>query len=208
MKNTPYPFVLLASFCILSASVSAQKNTLSFTPLPLTGKLGLQYERKISPWQTLSLEWQHWESSKRNNSGFAFFGFISSSSNVTTISGNRLHLTGRLYAKKGAKGWFVEGGMYAGKFDVVQKESSSSWSVWGFLEGDFFGSESHKVTRFDNVKSHGFKLGGGYRWQKKSFLIDYSAGFELSNTRADVVKIAPRLRTGAPYARIQMGFQF
>lgn len=208
MKNTSFQFVLTATFALLAASIFAQKNTLTFTPLPLTGKLGLQYERKISPHQTLSVEWQHWESSKRNSSAFAFFGFISSSSNATTISGNRLSLTGRLYAKKGARGWFGEGGLYAGKFDVKKVESSSSWSVWGFLEGDFFGSETHKVTRYDNVRSHGFKLGGGYRKQIKSFLIDYSAGLEMSDTRSEVVKIAPRLRFGAPYARIQMGFQF
>ena len=208
MKNNIITSTFLAVACLLSVTLNAQKkNGVSFTLLPVTGKLGIQYERVISPHHTLALEYQHWETSRKNDSGFFILGILSSSSSSTRVSGNRVILMSRLFLKESKTGFFVEGGVHTGKFDIVKRDESSYLSIWGFWTGDFGGS-SRSVTRIDNVRFSGMRGGLGWRRQRGRVSFDFTAGLELGDAKKEAVKLAPGLRYGAPYSKLMMGFHF
>lgn len=207
MKKIILTFHFAFLMTAFSAGLSAQKNIVKMTPLPISGKLGFQYERKISPQHSVALEWQHWEFKRSKKSAFIFFGFFSSSSDVTSVSGNRIQITGRCYAKEKLPSWYMEGGFYLGKFDVKRVQESSDFSVWGVLSGDF-GSESKKVTKFENVKANGARIGIGFLKKSGKFFLDFSGGLDFNDVNPKVVTLARSLRFGAPYGRVTVGLGF
>ncbi|HOY04520.1 MAG TPA: hypothetical protein PLO67_03895 [Saprospiraceae bacterium] len=208
MKHHSISLILAITIFLLSTTLHAQKkNAASFTVLPLTGKLGIQYERVISPHNTLVVEYQHWETARKNDSGFFILGVLSSSSSSTRVSGNRLILMSRLFMRENKTGFFLEGGIHTGKFDIVKTEESSYFSFWGFWTGDFAGG-SRSVTRIDNVKFSGMRGGLGWRRQRGRLSFDFTVGMELGDAKKEAVKLAPGLRFGAPYSKLMMGFHF
>lgn len=189
-------------------TLHAQKNLIQLTPLPFTGKPSFQYHRVVSKHQTITAEWQIWNAKRKNNSALFLLGVFASSTDEVTVKGNRFQIGTRLYAAEAMRGLFVEGGVHWGKFDIKRKEESETASIWGFWTGNF-GSIETKITRLENVKAYGAKLGGGFQKRKGAFSLDFSLGAELNAAHSGNISALTRmLDSGRPYARMSMGVVF
>ena len=196
---------LMAGFQILQA----QNNLIQITPIPLTGKTSFQYQRKVSPRQTIVAEYQFWGAKRSSSNAFVLPGFFSSGSREVRVDGKRFQIGTRLYAKEAFNGWFMEGGIHWGKFDITKKEESNYLNVWGLWSGnDILGFDT-KITRMENVKAGGVKLGGGFQKRKGAFSIDLSSGMEFNIQHSrEISALTGMLNFGRPYARMSVGFVF
>jgi len=208
--NKQLQFLVITAFITLFATtLGAQQNIIKVRPLPILGKFGFQYERKLAGHSSIEVEWQHWNFQRRKSDSFFLLGLLytASSSDVVKVKGNRFQFVGRCYEHENMTGWFLEGGFHVGKFDIKRTESSSSFSVLGLFTGDF-GSESTKITRFDNVRASGLKLGGGFQRKRGSLYVNFSGGFEFNGVDRKVSAIVRGLRSPAPYGRLSIGVGF
>lgn len=200
---------ITAFITLFSTTLGAQQNIVKIRPLPVLGKFGFQYERKLAGHTSIEVEWQRWDFQRKKSDNFFLLGLLytASSSDVIQVKGNRFQFVGRCYEHKNMTGWFLEGGFHVGKFDIKRTESSSSFSVLGFFNGNF-GSESTKITRFDNVRANGLKLGGGFQRKRGSLYVNFSGGFEINEVDRKVSAIVRGLRDIAPYGRFAIGVGF
>ncbi len=208
--NKQVSFLVLTAFlAFCGTSLSAQKNIVKITPLPILGKFAIQYERKITGNSSVEVEWQHWEVQRKKSNSFFLLGLLytSSSSDVIRVKGNRMQVVGRLYEHENMTGWFLEGGFNVGKFDVKRTETSSSFSILDFFTGDF-GSEHTKITRFDNVRASGLKIGGGFQKKRGNLFINFSGGFDCNEVDRKVAALVRGLRDITPYGRFALGVGF
>ncbi len=194
---------------LFATTLGAQQNIVKIRPLPILGKFGFQYERKIAGHSSIEVEWQRWNFQRKKSDSFFLLGLLytSSSSDVIQVKGNRFQVVGRCYEHKNMTGWFFEGGFHVGKFDIKRTESSSSFSVLGFFTGDF-GSESTKITRYDNVRAKGLKAGGGFQKKYGRLFVNLSGGLEFNELDTKAAALVRGLRPVTPYGRFAIGVGF
>ena len=208
--NKQFSILAITLFITLfTTTLGAQQNIIKVTPLPVLGKFGLRYERKIAAQSSIEVEWQRWNVRRKKDNNFFLLGllYFSSSSDVIQVKGDRFQVTGRCYEHNNMTGWFLEGGFHVGKFDVKRTESSSSFSILGFFDGDF-GSESTKITRFDNVRASGLRFGGGFQKKRGNLFVSLSGGIEVNEVDPKVAALVRSLRDVTPYGRLAIGVGF
>jgi len=208
--NKQLQFLVITAFIARCAtSLGAQENILKTTPLPILGKFAFQYERKIAGQYSVEVEWQHWEIRRKKENNFFLFCllYFSSSSDVIQVKGNRIQVVGRCYEHKNMTGWFIEGGFNVGKFDVKRTQTSSSFSILDIFTGDF-GGESEKITRYDDVRASGLKVGGGFQKKYGNLFVNLSGGIEFNEVDRKVAAIVRGLRATTPYGRFAIGVGF
>lgn len=208
--NKQLQFLTITAFIILFATtLGAQQNIVKIRPLPILGKFGFQYERKIAVHSSIEVEWQRWNLQRNKDNNFFLLGLLytSSSSDVIRVKGNRFQVTGRYYEHENMTGWFAEGGFNFGKFDISRTESSSSFSVLGLFTGDF-GSWSTKTTRYDNVRAKGLKAGGGFQKKYGGLFVNLSGGLEFNEVDPKAAALVRGLRPVTPYGRFAIGVGF
>lgn len=186
----------------------AQKNLLQLTPAPVTGKFSAQYQRKISNHFTLVAEWQLWRTHRSNNPYSLRPVFSSKVENSAKVKGNRFQMGGRYYTQEAFQGWFCEGGLHWGSFDIFQNESHES--LFGSILGTgYYAGGSNVNTRLNDIDVFGAKLGGGLQKRKGSFSLDVSFGMELNISRSkNPSKLTSLLDFARPYARMAVGYVF
>ncbi len=90
-KRSKVP-VVAVFVALFATAISAQRNILKITPLPILCKPAFQYERKIVGNSSVEVEWQHWDvrRKKGNNCFLRGLLYTSSSSEVIQVKGNRM----------------------------------------------------------------------------------------------------------------------
>lgn len=201
---------ITAFITLFAASLVAQQNIVKITPLPLLGKFGLQYERKLVGRYSIEVDWQHWDVRHKEVHNIFLPGivYVSSSpaSSGVRIKGNRFQVAGRRYKLENMSGWFVEGGFNVGKFDV-----SDTYKSGNSLFGPLWGSPGYnwgRTTRWDNIWTRGVKLGGGFQKKRRSLFATLSGGIELNVADKKAAAFLSRLYQLAPYGRFVIGIGF
>jgi len=118
-----------------------------------------------------------------------------------------MQVVGRCYERDNMTGFFFEGGFNFGKFDVKRTETSSSFSILDFFTGDF-GSESKKITRYDNVRAKGLKAGIGLQKKRGNLFLNVSGGLEFNELDPKAAALVRGLRPVTPYGRFAIGVGF
>lgn len=205
------PPLLLAFSTLFANTLYAQQNTLKITPFqPLLGKFTIQYERAMSPKNTIAVEFQKWNERRQTGAGLFAFGIFVSATDVTTTKGYRMQVLARHYTKQALEGAFIEGGGYIGKHDIEVRNETSSFNPYAFLGSDpfsFYQSDEH-IDHYNNVHVAGLKAGAG--WQKSAGILTFecSAGLNLNFFNDKNVRPTLGLKQVAPYGRLMMGVKF
>lgn len=205
VKIIALPLILLFSFSILYG----QQNALKLN-LPYNQNWSGNYERVINTKTTFLVEFQHWNRHTSHATTLSLFGITETDSRQVTISGYRTEIMLRRFAKSAMNGWFMEGGLYAGKHQVNVVDQNSTVNPYALFLFNFdeLYQEETKTTHYSDVRVGGLKIGGGFDKHFGHFSVEVSTGLNMNLFNNQNVRPSLPLKSASPYLRIGMGVAF